>query len=440
MEDNIRPINYLGSKLRILDEIKNQIDKLDPEKGGICDLFAGSGTVANFMAKERKVIAFDIQEYSRVICSALLNREDCMVEGRQIVQECLASTYYSELKNIFGDISEYESKVIDLAVEQKKKEPLCEFLENASFVAFDRGEYFDSCRELSSILAKCSRRYMDSDMYGKVGKITYLYGGVYFSFEQTIEIDTVLCWIDENVREEQKDKYLAAVISAASDIVNTVGKQFAQPIAPRNSKGEAKKNLGMMISRDRRLSFWKSFVLWFDYYKECGYKGCKVYKSNYIDAIRRVDSDIKIVYADPPYTRYHYSRYYHVLETIALGDFPEISTVKMGGKEKTSKGIYRLGRYQSPFCIKSMAYNAFEEMFKELQNRNMQLILSYSPFEKDSQSTPRMVSIEEICDMANRYYKNVDLITLNNIVHNKFNSKEKNFNVSCPAEMIIVCS
>lgn len=440
MENNIRPINYLGSKLRVLNEIKEQVDKLAPNGEGICDLFAGSGTVSNYMAEGHKVIAVDIQEYSKVICSALLNREECMIEGEQIVRECLDSTYYLEIQDIFGDISKYEQKCIEIALDHKTSEQLCEFLENASLVAFSRGEYGSLGNELDYILQECNDRYRDLDIYGKIGKISYLYGGVYFSFKQTMEIDTVLYWIDKNIGEKQKDKYLAAVISAASDIVNSVGKQFAQPISPKNSKGEIKKNLGNIINRDRGLSFWKSFIFWFNYYKKCGYQGCKVYKSNYLEAIRGLESDVRVVYADPPYTRYHYSRYYHVLETIALEDFPDISTVKINGIEKTSRGVYRLGRHQSPFCIKSMAYNAFEEMFIELKNKNLKLVLSYSPFDKNSQGTPRMISIDNICNLAHKYYENVNIMALDNIVHNKFNTRERNFDVNCPAEMIIICS
>ncbi len=67
-----RPIHYLGSKLRLVDSIIKVIDELDPSMGPVCDLFSGSGTVSGFLSITRDVTAIDIQEYSRVICSALL--------------------------------------------------------------------------------------------------------------------------------------------------------------------------------------------------------------------------------------------------------------------------------------------------------------------------------------------------------------------------------
>ena len=67
-----RPIHYLGSKLRLVNSIRNFLHDLDPTSGTVCDLFAGSGTVSIALSSERNVVAADVQEYSRVLCTALL--------------------------------------------------------------------------------------------------------------------------------------------------------------------------------------------------------------------------------------------------------------------------------------------------------------------------------------------------------------------------------
>ena len=67
-----RPIHYLGSKLRLTDSIRDLLSAIDPEHGTVCDLFAGSGTTALALSTNRTVVAADIQEYSRVLCTALL--------------------------------------------------------------------------------------------------------------------------------------------------------------------------------------------------------------------------------------------------------------------------------------------------------------------------------------------------------------------------------
>lgn len=72
VEDNIRVIQYLGSKLKILDEIKKEIDRITTKDGIVVDLFAGTGVVAGYLAKDYNVIANDIQAYSNLITRVLI--------------------------------------------------------------------------------------------------------------------------------------------------------------------------------------------------------------------------------------------------------------------------------------------------------------------------------------------------------------------------------
>ena len=69
----IRSIHYLGSKLRMLEAIKESIDKVAPKGGAVCDLFAGSGTVSKYLLQFGNVISVDIQKYSQVICEASMS-------------------------------------------------------------------------------------------------------------------------------------------------------------------------------------------------------------------------------------------------------------------------------------------------------------------------------------------------------------------------------
>ena len=61
---------------------------------------------------------------------------------------------------------------------------------------------------------------------------------------------------------------------------------------------------------------------------------------------------VDLVYIDPPYTNAHYSRFYHILETLVNYDYPELEFF----------GRYRNDRFQSSFCIKSEATQEFEYM------------------------------------------------------------------------------
>src|SRR5687768_9515108 len=77
-----RPIHYIGSKLRILQPILAIIDSVSNPGETACDLFSGSGTVSMALASNRRVVAIDIQEYSRTLCSAVLTKRD--VSDREI--------------------------------------------------------------------------------------------------------------------------------------------------------------------------------------------------------------------------------------------------------------------------------------------------------------------------------------------------------------------
>jgi adenine-specific DNA methylase len=160
---------------------------------------------------------------------------------------------------------------------------------------------------------------------------------------------------------------------------------------------------------------------------------------DFADALDQLDPKIKVVYADPPYTRDHYSRFYHILETICLRDLPNISTTKIGGALKLSRGLYREERHQSPFCIKSQALISFEKIFKKTSAHGASLVLSYSPFDKKNKDHPRVVTIEQLLKLASTYYSDVSTIDIDGITHSKLNNKEKNLKRKMGGEVLIVC-
>jgi adenine-specific DNA-methyltransferase len=74
-----------------------------------------------------------------------------------------------------------------------------------------------------------------------------------------------------------------------------------------------------------------------------------------------------IVYADPPYSKEHYSRYYHVLESLERYDYPESLGV----------GRYRTDRFRTPFSIKSEVQDAVGRLCARVAERGWALALSY---------------------------------------------------------------
>ncbi len=95
--------------------------------------------------------------------------------------------------------------------------------------------------------------------------ITRYYGGLYFSYKQAIDLDCIEHFVfkTEGIK---KNKLLAALLSTTSEIVNTVGKQFAQPLKVSNGKGQYKKSLLKKIIDDRSLDVFSIYRRWLIYY------------------------------------------------------------------------------------------------------------------------------------------------------------------------------
>ena len=183
------------------------------------------------------------------------------------------------------------------------------------------------------------------------------------------------------------------------------------------------------------------YAEWLDKYMSLP-KGCHdstILQGDYMECLKALPDSVKTIYADPPYTRDHYSRFYHVLETMALDDIPEISTVKIHGSTHVSNGIYRKDRHQSPFCIRSKAPKAFEDMFKFISESNRSLMLSYSPYDETKEYHPRVVTISQLITWAHKYFNHVEVVSAGHFTHNKLNSTEHFLESSDEAEVLIVC-
>ncbi len=441
----VRPIHYLGSKLRIIDSIIEAIDRIDPSKGAVCDLFAGSGTVSKSLSLKRSVTSVDIQEYSRVLCSGLLNP----VSGRptdahEFVLHCEKSKFYSMLTWCAETLIDYETECMNKALAGNPG-PLCELVENSSLIIFEKKQSMNLSSGLIGALQTTLKRLEKSHLLsGPEALTTRYFGGTYFSFLQAVQLDTILYEISL-LNERSKDTYRAAALSTASDLVNTVGKQFAQPLKTTNPDGTPKNNIVNRIRTDRKQKCFSLYEGWLQFYLS-GTPAIHrhfVYRMDYACALDKMlqmpDLDLKVVYADPPYTRYHYSRYYHVLETICLRDNPRITKVYRNGKKVFSRGIYREKRHQSPFSLQTKALGAFEILFEKTRKLDSSLVLSYSPYDQTKNSTPRVVPMKTLEQMASKYFSRVEVVSVGSFSHSKLNHSDNNFAMNRDAERLIIC-
>ena len=433
----LRPIHYLGSKLRILEFLREVVEDIAPGPRRLCDLFSGSGTVAQCIAQSRPVTSVDVQEYSRVLCHALLVSSPTHISSRDIEDEIRASRKLSGLGCALRPLIELESHACSDAGNNPNL--ICNILEQGSIVSFERGYKKIESRELLQAL-KASAISLESfrKETGALALISRHYGGIYFSYKQAAELDAILDYV--NSRGGLRDFLLAPLLSTASEAVNTVGKQFAQPLRPRNRDGKPKSNLAGRLGKDRSVDVIKSYTAWLSKYSNLnpGDFDHKILRLDYLDALKTECRDVSVVYADPPYTRDHYSRFYHALETICLNDDPQISTTKIGGSLRLSRGLYRLDRHQSDFCIRSRAPGAFNDLFGEVAKLAVPLILSYSPYEEKEGVHPRVMTIEALTDLGGKYFSSCEMLDPGTFSHSKLNHTDKNFGKNDKGEILLV--
>jgi adenine-specific DNA methylase len=438
--ESFRPIHYLGSKLRILDAIEEAIDDLDPTMGRVCDLFSGSATVALHLSKQRPVIASDIQEFSRVLASALLQPPQITPSSTDIWFQAVDSKLFTKLSGAFGELLEYEDNAIH-AARGGFPEELLEIIENGSVIAF-MSEDSKCSSEFGNAMGKAVDGLAKHGIADSIcSLVTRHFGGLYLSYKQAIEVDCLLSVVDQTKNQRERDFLLAVVLSVLSQEVNTIGKQFAQPLKVRDSAGAYKHKLGEKALKDREIDTQKCFMGQFKLFEgaKTQHLNNQVFRSDYRDLLKKIrNGDVSAIYADPPYSRYHYSRYYHVLETIALRDNPEVSSNPATGK--MSRGVYRKDRHQSPFSIKSQSYRAFQELFGLSASLDCPLVLSYSPYPINMPATPRMITIDKLVQCAQCYYGKVETRPITTFLHSKLNSSDKNFSAVELSELLVLCS
>ncbi|HEY9059183.1 MAG TPA: DNA adenine methylase [Pseudobacteroides sp.] len=109
-----------------------------------------------------------------------------------------------------------------------------------------------------------------------------------------------------------------------------------------------------------------------------------VYNEETNSLARRIEGDI--AYIDPPYTVTQYVSAYHMFETIAKYDSPDIKGV--GGKRGR-------GNKNSLYAQRTKAFQAFEDLFRQINYKH--ILLSYS--------NQGLVSIEDLVELAELFAK-----------------------------------
>lgn len=424
-------IYYLGNKESICQDIFDVLNMNAPENGICVDLFSGTGAVSRTMSQRGNVIAVDVQEYSRVLCSAMIEEHAGAFELTQKFLESCERRYLM-LKDVYRPLLLVEEDSLGKALqgefgelvdivdhgcllpEYRHYQP--EWLAEAAFQVDDR-------REKTGLL------YAD-DMAARY------FGGTYYSYKQALKIAAIRGACSDMGSDET---LLAGLLSAASLCASTIGGQLAQPAKLCDKEGSFKARTISKLLAYRANDIQKVYEQSVARMKSLAMPrlGNRAIRSECVEYLQKLDFEPAAIYADPPYSRYHYSRYYHVLETLALNDSPEITNNP--ATKQPSRGIYRASRYQSPFSMRTYAHDAFESLFRETAEKTTLFVLSYSPYLDGINTTPRMARIEELMQMARRRYSDVECRTLSGTAHSKLASSKDILETAEDAEVLLIC-
>jgi adenine-specific DNA-methyltransferase len=350
-------IRYMGSKRRLAGLVADVIRGLPT--GPCLDLFSGMCSIGESLSDgQREVWCNDVQRYAAVTAEAFLkSRSSPAVKRSGVIVEAFD-------RNL-GSLAERYGRQLEIEAAALR--------DRNSFLYRKAKEDWEETTPRAQISAELAGlRSAASTFPYRMVTLSFSWG--YFGLRQAIELDSLRYAMDEALRagEVTKEDWgwcLVATLQVASQVSASTG-HFAQYLSVRDDR--TFRRVQKVRSRSVKDRFFRVLSELQPFGSEAWRQGSRVFCSDALQLLRslasRPSSDRpSVVYADPPYSKDQYSRYYHVLETLVLYDYPEIE----------GRGRYRPGRFQTPFSQRTLVQEAFAELVEDVSRMGACLVLSY---------------------------------------------------------------
>lgn len=309
-------MRYIGSKILLLDQIKQVVDEKAPDARTFCDIFSGTAAVARYFKQWYQVYSNDLLFFSYVLQRATIENDS--MPGFLYLKEHMGIA--------------------------------------------DPVEYFNS-REISQLETLPASRRFFQNTYAPAG------GRMYLNDENALRIDFARCtvedWKEQGLLNQDEYYYLVACIVEGIPFVS-------------NTSG----TYGAFHKTWEKRSF-KKYEL-FRLPVSGNGKENRCYHQDGVELLKEITGDV--LYIDPPYNGRQYLPNYHVLETAARYDYPQVKGVT-GQRLEEGK--------RSDFCMKKKVGPAFEQLMENASFGH--IILSYS--------TDGLMKVKDIEEIMKRHGK-----------------------------------
>ena len=366
--NEISTLQYMGSKARIISHICDPIVK-NKQIQTVVDLFAGTGSIGYALKPYKNIISNDIEYYAYIINQAILN--GC------VFSESEEDSFWSSVEKQYVFLRGKVSTALTA--------------EKSFFVGEVNYKLYQTfCEKTPSVFDPCSNDPRMEELVQLVSHVTpgnkpnldipclflTYYANAYFGIAQCCQIDALRSVIEQIQEKNTQYVLLTALMSVMSAAASTTT-HFAQFL-----KVKSKATCNNLLSK-RKINIIEECKALMKEYRKLGLcsknemKASDCYNLDFSECLDSIDlNKSTLVYADPPYFKEHYSRYYHVLNTLCLYDYPAMSINPQ--THELSIGRYREDRKVSDFGKKAKALGAFEILIKKCATAGAWLMISYS--------------------------------------------------------------